>query len=499
MTVWGARLLTALFSTALLVGCQDKANKSTPGQAQPVSKNAATNVILISLDTTRRDHLSIYGHRHNTTPRLAQLAEGSLVFDRAVAVSNWTLPTHASMLTGVYPRTHGARWVNDDLPHLSSASGSKDPKSQHVIPHVSPAGIMADSATSVAEVLKARGYATGAVLANFAYLYSGLGLNQGFDHYDDRPGRGAVGYRRAQEITSLATAWLAEHKDTPHFLFLNYIDPHAPYTPPAPFDTKFAEGPNPFPEAVTVEARSKLFFDARDRVNEKRVAMLPDEARALGALYDGEIAYMDHQIGRLIDWLKTRGMYEQALIVIVGDHGESLGEHGVMGHAFSMYEAEVAVPLLVKFPRSHTVGRRDYLVSQLDIFPTVLKEVGYPVPPGLPGQLLTASTPRTVVADAGIFVDFARRWPWLSQRQMAVYTDAWKFISYGKSPPELYNLIADPNETDNVAKTHSQEVPRFRRIISQWKNTNQPLAGSRAAEVDPEREKQLRSLGYVGD
>ncbi|MFW6125152.1 MAG: sulfatase, partial [Pirellulales bacterium] len=266
------------------------------------------NVLLITLDTARKDHLSCYGYARPTTPNIDAVAGESLVYHAAVAASNWTLPSHASMLTGLFPPTHGAHFVGRDQPH---------------VPHTEPAARMASQCKTLAEVLQEADYRTVAVVAQFWWLGAHYELDQGFDYYDHRAGAPPLHYRRADQITDLAIEWLEQDDGRPFFLFLNYMDPHHPYVPPPPFDRRFQTA-----SSIQSMPPSWEYFDQLQvQLLQQRRPWPAETTEFLVNAYDGEIAYMDQHVGRLFDWLRSNDYYDSTMIVITSDHGEQFGEH----------------------------------------------------------------------------------------------------------------------------------------------------------------------------
>jgi arylsulfatase A-like enzyme len=289
------------------------------------------NVLLITLDTTRYDRLSFYGYSRKTSPNLDALAERSVVFERGVAASSWTLPSHASIFTGKFPSSHGADYDPEGPLRLTAAISGPSDWDQYRARGLSP------EETTLAETLHGKGYRTGAVVGG-PWLKRVFGLDRGFEHYDDE-GIGDVNGRLASEVTAAALDYLESVDGGPFFLFLNYFDPHGPYDAPAPFGGTF--GPEP-----------------SDR-------------------YDEEILYMDHHVGRLFEGMKRLGVYDDTLIVVTADHGELLGEHGKMGHGATLYEEEIRVPFLVKHPGSAVPpGRRDEARHHVDVPRIVLEGSG---------------------------------------------------------------------------------------------------------------------------
>jgi arylsulfatase A-like enzyme len=307
------------------------------------------SVILVTLDTTRRDALSPWGGRTDVSPRLGQLARSATVYDHAWATSPWTLPSHASMLTGMYPTRHGAG-VSDDW--------------------------MVPSLESLAELLAGEGWFT-AGFAGGEMCASRWGMAQGFDVYHDPDGFET----RGDALTDAALEIVERHGDAPLFLFVNYFDPHALYRAPEPFASRFG-----VPELARAIADTPVWGDfaggsgkAWGSIIEGEAPAGPAELEWLEAAYLAEVAFMDHQLGRLLDGLDARRLLDDALVVVVADHGEFLGEDGFFSHACRLDPELTWVPMLVRWPGQTRGDRSAQLVSHVDVFGTALEAAGLPV------------------------------------------------------------------------------------------------------------------------
>ena len=276
------------------------------------------NVVLISIDTCRADHLGCYGYSAGTTPNIDALGHGGLRFTSVITPYPMTLPAHCSMLTGTYPKTHGVRWNADTL-------GEANP--------------------TLARVLRGAGYQTAGFVGGLP-LSARFGLGQGFETYDDkfpRTGPGIEPERKAEEVSRRGMAWLEKHDGQPFFLFLHYYDPHFPYDPPPPF-----------PQT-----------------------------------YDGELAYVNHWIGKVMEKLHALGRDDDTLVAVTGDHGEGLGEHGEKEHGFLVYQNTLEVPLIVRYPGCPQGRQIDAKASLIDLVPTLLGLLRVDVPRQVQGQDLS--------------------------------------------------------------------------------------------------------------
>ena len=455
-------------------------------------------VVLVTLDTTRADHLSLYGYRRNTTPNLTEFARTSTVFTEAAAASDMTLPSHASLFTGLYPSRHGAHSYHSD----SAFARSLD-----------------KTFPTLAGILAAHGYFTAAAVGNSAYLVPRWGLARDFqvfsvlspvavlpydrwyimrhavrralDHLMDT-GWFDVLYRRGEEINRDAgrimqrSAW-----KRPFLLFVNYMDAHAPYVPPRPFNSMFQH------REEAVDYRQQRTVE-RNLLERKR--SVPERVRAsLIAQYDAAIAYEDYAFGGLVRMLKSRGVYDDALIIVAGDHGEAFGERGRMEHGNSVYEDEVHVPLIVKYPRQKDPSVVHAAVSHVDVLPTVLDVVGLPIPGHVQGRTLrdvAALAGRDIVSESFPNVFTQRCCPEFDRTERAVRRGHLKLIVSTNGKRELFDLASDPGEMRNLAGDNA--------AVKELQAALVPLVGAdheedrRAPEVTDRRElNRLKSLGYV--
>ena len=381
---------------------------------------AAPLVVVYLVDTLRADHTGAYGYPRDTTPELDAFARDAVVFDQAIAAASWTKPSVASLFTSLPPGRHRAVQLRDRLD---------------------------DSLLTLPEMLQARGYATGAAIANSVIYLPAANFQQGFDYFEglhgeeDRPSK----IVEAAPVVDRALAWIDARRGLPTFLYVHTMDPHVPYTPPAPFDTKFE--PHPTPEHPGQDPRT----DYKE----------PADRERLMAQYDGEIAYGDREFGRFLRELKSRGLYDDALVVFLGDHGEEFEDHGQWLHGRSVFDELVRVPLVLKLPGRREAGRRiDQQVQVLDVLPTVLESQGLPVPPApvVMGRALQA-----VLAGQAKDAPAASE---ISHRGIVAHglrTNREKYIRrFSPESDELYfDLAKDPKEQTSVLGTN----PERERIL----------------------------------
>ncbi len=417
-----------------------------------------SDVLLISLDTTRADHMSTYGYGRETSPNLTALANDALNFTQARSPAQWTVPGHASMFTGMYPSRHGAHYAGD------WASGPKIYGRKRVLP-------LAADRTTLAEVLRDRGYATGGFAANFANLDRGFGMAQGFSHYEDHPGllfrpvphvvrfvqrfRPAFckkPFRSAPEINAAAVEWLGKvPAGRPFFVFLNYLEPHHWLAAP-PYDLWSRDLPH------ARELALKGLF-----THKVPAGLSEPERTFVTANYDGQILAMDAALGELIAELKRRGRYENTLIIVTADHGELLGEHDIVGHGGRMmYEGLLHIPMVVKLPGGDRPrGESADKVQLVDVLPTVLASVGAPVPDGVQGEPMRKVTHETV-AEEHINPEFVAQFGDVYNRALRVFYDgSYKLISTSRNERFLFDLERDPGEGENLASREPERVAQM--------------------------------------
>jgi arylsulfatase A-like enzyme len=396
------------------------------------------HVVLITLDTTRRDRLGFHGYARNTSPRLDELASVSVVHERAVAASSWTLPSHASIFTGRFPSSHGADYDPEGPLRLTQAIGGPAEWAEY------RASGLSSSEETLALRLREQGYETAAVVGG-PWMKKVFGLDRGFERYDDS-GIGDVNGRLASEVTASALEVLESRSDAPLFLFLNYFDPHGPYEAPAPFGGTFGSEP--------------------------------------GDRYDEEILYMDHHMGRLLDALRANGIFDESLILVTSDHGELLGEHGKMGHGATLFEEEIRVPFLVKYPGQEVAPARSALpIHHVDVPSIVLERLGIHGPRN-DRPLLAEVRPLEFVSSEGAW--------------RALYIGPRKLLWNSLGRHALYDLERDPREEHDLAAANPARVKEALGLLDRVVlSLPAPGAPGPPVALDEETLKALRGLGYV--
>jgi arylsulfatase A-like enzyme len=469
VAVTGALALTKVRVFEVLV---PSAGRSSPVRPAPPLR---PNVLLISVDTLRADHVSVYGYERATTPNLARLAAESLVFTHALSPGTWTLPGHVAMLTGRFPGPLGAMvWTGS-------------------VPHDTPL---------LAELLRTAGYRTAAVVGNSLFLDHRLGWNRGFDFYSDEARR-RVGYqplvraplewfprpfaratapwRDAEEVNRSVLAWLAAGGDGPFFLFVNFADTHAPYMPPDPWPDRY-----PGRLSILMNPVPAVMAGARE---------LTDlESRHYRALYDGAVAYVDAQIGVLLGRLAALGLLDDTIVIVTSDHGEFLGEHHLFNHAVGPYEPVHRVPLLIRYPRGSRRGTEQGWVQLVDIVPTVLAAVGLRLSIPFDGEVLPHVNHPILIQQASMG-GTVWRGRQAGRGYVGMYEGPWKMVTFDQGPSLLFNVETDPDERREVAFAGDPHASAMRERLDEasrrFPRRERPSLPSR------ELEEQLKAGGYI--
>lgn len=422
------------------------------GCSKPSSEIVArSDVFLVTIDTLRADHVECYGNRSIRTPALDSLAADGIRFANAFSASPITNPSHASILTGLLPAHDGVRDFGMAL---------------------------APTVSTVAEVLKESGYSTAAFIGSVILDSRGLapGFDRGFDYYDHFPDNlppTASRYvrleRRAMDVEHRAESWVLSRGQTqPTFVWIHFYDPHDPYDPPEPYRSEYA-----------------------------------------GRLYDGEIAYADSALGRFVSFLRQKNLYDASAILVVGDHGEGLGQHGEETHGIFLYDSTLHVPLILKLPRTASneapgMGSSRGLVvaaqvRTVDITPTIFDLEGIHDPESRDGASLRplwmTPAPRTVPSERIAFAEtqYPLDFGWAPLR--SVQTDERKYIEAPR--PEFYDLEVDPGETRNHYEPWNPDVQRLRALEADLRKTARPENGDVTA-VGRSKIDELQALGYLG-
>lgn len=432
--------------------------------SQDTVSNKDFNILLITIDTLRADHLSCYGYHKRTSPNIDNIAKKGIRFTQALATSSWTPPSMASIMTALYPVSHG---IHNGIRKHNKIYNQE---------------ILSEGLNTLAEVLKENGYTTFGAVANY-HMSEELGFGQGFDYYYCKD------FINASELNKVIFSWGSRIKKSKKaFIWLHYFDPHDPYSARPPWidrnNGSFRLGDQDLSKTSMIELL-KLVPTFSD--NKKALEYLVE-------LYDSEISYTDYHIGNLINKLE---LYDNSLIIISSDHGEEFLDHGALGHSQSLYQELIHVPLIIKpsLGNHQTTGKTiDTPVSIVDIMPTILGLLEIDPPADIMGGNL-------LKADKGLKrqnSDFI-----YSDRQVykSVLNKNWKYIyHYCTKEEQLYDLSKDPEELDNIASLKTPKAKELKKILLNWVSTS-PKAPSIKKQVflNNKVEKKLKAMGYIAD
>jgi arylsulfatase A-like enzyme len=482
MTRYGKPIALAVFGLPVLFSCSpdDESNS----RARPRADESWPNVLLISVDMLRPDHLGCYHYPRSTSPSIDRLAEEGALFENAISSTSWTLPAHAALMTSLADSVHGCVDTNRRL---------------------------GDSLTTLAERLKAIGYATVGFFSG-PYLHPVFGLSQGFETYTD-----CTSYAQLSKETALATGtvegatiweashadvtnprvykavqtWLKQNRRKPFFMFIHMWDVHFDFTPPEPYDRVFN------PDYDGVFNGKNFFFD--QWVNAR---MPKRDLEHIIALYDGEIAWTDEHIGKILDDLDSLDLRDSTVVVLVSDHGTEFFEHGEKSHRKTLFDEVIRIPLIIRYPGRVPSGMRITAQSSLiDVLPTIVELIGLSPPKDIMGQSLVPlfsdrSPARDNLAVSELYS--------LGRRMISFRRGASKLIQdeiTGRS--WVYNLLEDPDELHPLRDVDSPLVQGIMRdaLLARQRLIAYRNAGPgeiTASNITPELRKKLESLGYIG-
>jgi arylsulfatase A-like enzyme len=462
---------------------------------------AKPNIVFIVMDTARADHLSCYGYKRPTTPNTDRVAREGALFRNVIAPSSWTLPSHASMFTGLFPSEHGAD-------HLS----------QYLPPEIPTA----------ASLLRDRGYKT-LGCSNNPYVGQLTGLSRGFEefeeswrrqkgrffsdviykiykmHMESRDPSLSVADEGAARTTKFVSNWIQQNHAEPFFIFINYLEPHAPYRPPLPHRTAFM---NPGVSKSEIDAAISYSGDAQNWIFPSQPS--PNILAVSEALYDGEISYVDSKIGVLYQVLSNLNILDNTLLIITSDHGENLGEHDLYGHSYGVFNTLLEVPLVIRHPKYFTAGSViAQKVQTTDIFQTIMQAAGMPqkaAPSPLSKSLIervkSQAYPDVCIVKRDRPTNLLRfaRWTGKDASHIdvdfrAIIADGYKYIRSSGGGEELYNLESDPVESSNLISTQAETAIKLHRRLDRLVKTGSQMGTRR--KIDRETEDRLKSLGYI--
>lgn len=402
------------------------------------------NVLLFTIDTTRADHLPVYGYKNVRTPNLDSLARQGILFDQCATAAPLTLPAHCSIMTGTYPTYHGVR-INGNT-------------------------ALSNEPVTLAEAFEATGYQTSAFVGAFV-LDGRWGLNQGFQHYDDqfdlakfkKLDLGMV-QRPANEVVDAAIKWLETQKGKPFFTWIHLYDPHMPYAPPEPYRSEYG-------------------------------------GRGLTGLYDGEIAFMDEQIGRMLSWLDQNGLRKHTIVAVIGDHGEGLGDHGEQTHGYFIYDYAVRVAFILSPPVDALHGLEvSSQVRTIDLYPTLLAASGIEIPKQVQGTSLWPIIEGRGKGSRDLFAYSESMTPSIQYGWaplLGLRTSQYKYIDAPR--PEFFDLQKDPAEqTDLFSRNQQTAIAYGKRLKTVVAESSSGAPAPSQANLDNETIERLAALGYIG-
>jgi arylsulfatase A-like enzyme len=455
------------------------------------------NVIVLTIDTLRADHLGCYGYERDTSPNIDALVARGALFENVTSGSPWTLPSYGSLFTGRFPAAHRAG-VRPRLDVMWGTPDNAEPLEVSSMPSARQTRQLAPKLVTLAEALRDQGYRT-AGLFNNPFLHPTRGIDQGFERY-------AWYQYTANDGVDEALEWIEEQHGAPFFLFLHLMDPHIPYAPPPPFDEKFSGQ-----KLADVADYPWTLGDLRARPNPEAYKDI------LIDMYDGEIAYTDAQIGRFVQALESRGLMDETIVVVHSDHGEEFWEHGGFEHGHSLHRELLQVPLAIVYPPKIPAGTRvPARVRTVDVFPTVLDLLGL--------EPEVAELQKGRLTGDGATLNARSLVPWIEGARsddLDTFSEAmlygppdgafWeqkarcegdlKIIIGGQQPTDLlFDLKEDPGETQNVLMDNWEAARDMRKrmtdaylVLSKESN---PSGTSKPTQLEIE---QMKALGYAGD
>lgn len=432
------------------------------GVALPFVNPQPWNILLYVIDTLRADHLGVYGYKRPTSPRIDTFAGEATVFTQVTAQSSWTRPSVGSIMTGLNPYKHGALRLSDKL---------------------------RPEAVTLAEILQRQGYATAGFVTNVNVSRT-FGFDRGFERYvylpesEQRPSM----HVPADELHAALDPWLRGQGKQPFFLYVHATDPHTPYTPAAEAAQRFAD-PHLVGSLLGQALPLQRLIDDPSLFSAENLAHVV-------SLYDAEIAFVDEQFGRLLDTLKSLDLYQRTLIILTSDHGEEFYDHGGFEHGRTLYQEQLAVPLLVRRPGQRG-SRSNRTAQHVDILPTVLATLGLVPPPSVDGRSLESE-----VSD-GEREAYSQTSMRRDVELTALTTPGFKAIRRVSSRDErveVYDLASDAAEKSDLSRERPVVAGYARQSLERWSLESESFATlsgeNRTAQVDPATLERLRALGY---
>ena len=434
------------------------------------------NVLLIVVDTLRADCMGCLGSTKGLTPRMDALAATGVCYTHAYSHSSWTLPSVASLLTSTYPTTHGAQTRRGKLWKIHG------------------------SVTTLAECLSGSAYRAGAVV-NVEWLSAAFGMDRGYEHLDAVSDLDNVLYRRATRTTDAALSWLDRIEPDRFHLMVHYFDPHMVYNPPAPYRKRFA-----LPQDKETKGwiwgsgtQARVIHSGNAEEETSRYALAgfdPNFVPRLRALYEAEVAYTDHEIGRLLDGLRSRGLDASTLVVLTSDHGEEFMDHGSVTHGHTLYDELIHVPLILSLPGRLPSGRRvESVVRHVDVAPTICELARVERSSTFVGSSLLSTISGQDDDDRVLFAEKHGYGP----HRFCLRSGGHKLVIRQASKRfEMYDVVNDPAESTDLSSRKPPEMlpmaREFRRILDE---SRRPDEADAPATPSSDQQERLRSLGYT--
>jgi len=466
---WGIAAVTVIAVVGIGVFVARPSFSETSAQATPPP--GAPNIVFITMDTVRADHLSAYAYARPTTPNLDRFARNGVLFENAIAPTSWTLASHASMFTGLLPQQHGADWV---------------------VP-------LSSSPWTLAEILRSRGYDTAGFVGNPLYLQKGWGIAQGFETYNDNSfslrhnlaqtflgnvfvqplyqslwSYDPFDRRNAQQLNASVFRWYRHRPQHPFFLFINYFDTHLPYITSRPYSDHFGKASMALERQLVVS----------QKLGEQPAPFSAAEKKSLIADYDNCLAYLDNQVGDLLNFLRRSPEWQNTVVIITSDHGEEFGRHDSYSHGYNLYRGALRVPLIIAGPGVPQGVRISHLVATRQLFSTVLDMAGGGKTPFSRTSLARFWNPdfkptpfdNSVVSELVPLND-----PDEQDIMISLTIPQWQYIEHRSGRQELYNWTLDPEEQDNLAASPQQQATLeslHSRIVGMVSDATGPWRGS---------------------
>jgi choline-sulfatase len=430
-----------------------------------IAPTAVPRIVLITVDALRADHLGVYGYARPTSPQIDEFARESVVVRDAIAQAPYTKASIASLMTGLIPAAHKT---------FSSSVTVADAMDGHVGPKLPRTDVLPSEITTLAEAMKAVGYATAAITTN-PFLIGDFGFAQGFDSFEFLADEG---FAHADQVFPRGLQQIDAHPG-PLFLWMHVMEPHSPYSPPAQFRPMFPPLPPPVPIPPSVEIPPWI------QVGGSR------DLRLYESLYDGEVRCADAAFGAFLDALRRRSGFENTIVVLTADHGEQFLEHGGLEHNTALYDELIRVPLIIRAP-TLSPSRVNAQVQLIDLYPTLIAMAGGRPPPNIQGRDVSAVIRGAATSERA----YAER----VGEQYAVRTPAWKLIVGPGSERALFDLAHDPREQRNVMARHAAVAAQLERgldrMLSSALRAARGIPGA-STPVDDATIERLKTLGYV--